>query len=95
MNVGEPEAILEEIIHEINPPNRMNIHYDRSTSVSEHSSKGEDDDVEQSEKMEMALKWGMYGAQVALSTALFHPFSYARVLMEVRNDISSSKSRIR
>ncbi|OWA51998.1 hypothetical protein BV898_16454 [Hypsibius exemplaris] len=37
-------------------------------------------------RFDMVVRWAIYGGQVAASTALFHPFACARVLMDLGYD---------
>ncbi|OWA51997.1 putative Mitochondrial carrier-like protein 2 [Hypsibius exemplaris] len=77
----QPAVILHELLHEVNPPNRTHA-YDRATSATIPDAKDEEA-VVRAARFDMVVRWAIYGGQVAASTALFHPFACARVLMDL------------
>ena len=79
----EPElAVINDLLLEINPPTPQHL-YERSSSLAPLAPKIVEDE-EQNARATMLMRWVAYGTQVAFSTAIFHPLSYAHVLMEVR-----------
>ncbi|GAV09500.1 hypothetical protein RvY_19032 [Ramazzottius varieornatus] len=78
----EPElAVINDLLHEINPPTPQHL-YERSSSLAPPTTKVTEDD-EPNARVDVLMRWMAYGTQVAFSTAIFHPLSYAHVLMEL------------
>ncbi|XP_055327530.1 mitochondrial carrier homolog 2-like [Paramacrobiotus metropolitanus] len=75
-------TIIADVLHDVNPPNRLNVHPD-DQEADAHWTNTADEESEQARSVETIVAWSLYGTQVTISTAIFHPLSYARILMEL------------